>query len=264
MRLAHAPIVESERLYGDTCLTWFAATEVARGASPGRFLMLRCCEQVPGQPSCDPLLPRPMSYHRVRQGTDGLEFAVLYDIVGRGTTWLAQRQPGDRVFVWGPLGRGYTIRPRAQNLLLVGGGIGVAPLVWLAEVAVEKGRSVTLLLGGRSAEQIFPARLLPREVELVVTTEDGSLGQRGLVTEPFAEHLPWADQVFACGPNPMFQAMAEVVRSSPVRRPVQVLLEERMGCGAGICYGCAVETRKGMRLVCRDGPRFDLRDVFRG
>jgi dihydroorotate dehydrogenase electron transfer subunit len=263
MRTAHARVTENRRLYGDTVVTWFAAPQLIRGAGPGQFVMLRCsAETAPGRPACDPLLPRPMSYHRVREGPDGLEFAILYDVVGRGTQWLAGRAPGETAFVWGPLGRGYSIRPRSQNLLLVGGGIGVAPLVWLADVAVEKGKSVTLLLGARTAAQIFPAHLLPPEVELVVTTEDGSLGIRGLITEPYAEYLSWADQVFACGPSPMFEAMAEVLRRSRLRRPVQVLLEERMGCGWGVCYGCAVETKRGMRLVCKDGPRFELRDVF--
>ena len=78
----------------------------------------------------------------------------------------------------------------------------------------------------------------------------------------FVEHLEWCDQAFACGPNAMFRAMGDALRPAKHRRPVQVLLEERMGCGTGICYGCAVETRKGMKLVCRDGPRFELREVF--
>ena len=82
-----------------------------------------------------------------------------------------------------------------------------------------------------------------------------------MVTELLGERLPWADQVFACGPNPMFAAMAKVVRSARSRKPVQALLEERMGCGTGVCYGCAVFTRKGVKLVCRDGPRFELREV---
>ena len=177
----------------------------------------------------------------------------------------------------GPLGRGFDVRATSQHLLLVAGGIGVAPLVWLADDAVECGKSVTLVLGGRSAEQIFPASLLPPQVELVVTTEDGSLGQRGLATEAFSEHLEWCDQAFACGPNEMFQAMAEALpdrqataRRKRGRRPsrprpsksVQVLLEERMGCGTGICYGCSVKTHRGMRLVCMDGPMFELQDVF--
>lgn len=268
-------VTETERLYGRTFVTWFAGPGVVRGAYPGQFVMLRCADlsakalaerpEGPFQGSDlahDPLLPRPMSIHRIRERDGGVEFAVLYDIVGRGTEWLARRQPGDFVYGWGPLGRGFAVGRTSRHLLLVAGGIGVAPLVWLADREVARGRNVTLVAGGRSAEHIFPARLLPPEVEFVVTTEDGSAGRKGLATDAFAELLEWSDQVFACGPNAMFQAMAHIVRERRARRSVQVLLEERMGCGTGICYGCAVETRKGMRLVCKDGPRFDLRDVW--
>jgi dihydroorotate dehydrogenase electron transfer subunit len=273
MKLAFARVTETERLYGDAHVTWFVAPELLRGATPGQFVMLRCVApsllgeappravDLPG----DPLLPRAMSIHRVRPGPDGPEWSILYDIVGRGTEWLAGRRAGDLVFCWGPLGHGYTVRRGAQHLLLVAGGIGVAPLVWLADEAAAQGKNVTFVLGGRSAQQIFPPALLPREAEVVITTEDGSLGRRGLATEAFVEHLEWCDQAFACGPNAMFRAMADAMRPTPVsisRRPVQVLLEERMGCGTGICYGCAVKTRKGMRLVCKDGPKFELREVF--
>ena len=271
MNATFARVVESERLYGDTHVTWFAPSDVARDAHPGQFVMLRCVEaRATGEavPSAldlpeDPLLPRAMSIHRFRPGPDGREWSILYDVVGRGTEWLASRRAGDFVFCWGPLGHGYAVRDSSRQLLLVAGGIGVAPLVWFADEAVDQGLSVTLVLGGRTKEQIFPASLLQPEVEVVVTTEDGSLGQRGLATEAFVAHLEWCDQAFACGPNAMFRAMADAMRGARARRPVQVLLEERMGCGTGICYGCAVETRRGgMKLVCKDGPKFELRDVF--
>jgi dihydroorotate dehydrogenase electron transfer subunit len=270
MNTLFARVVENEQLYGDTYATWFAAPEMLRGATPGQFVMLRCVEPVPQSESTldasalsdEPLLPRAMSIHRVRQGTDGQEWAILYDVVGRGTRWLAARKPGDLVFCWGPLGHGYDVTAASRQLLLVGGGIGVAPLVWLADEAVAAGKSVTMVLGGRTAEQIFPAARLPREVEVVVYTEDGSAGRKGLATEGFTEYLEWCDQAFACGPNAMFAAMADVMRPLRSRRSVQVLLEERMGCGTGICYGCAVETRKGIRLVCKDGPKFELREIY--
>ena len=271
MNASFARVVQNERLYGSTHVTWFAPSGAAQGAEPGQFVMLRCVEalgrgEAPasalGLPE-DPLLPRAMSIHRFRPGTDGLEWSVLYDVVGQGTAWLAARRPGDEVFCWGPLGHGYTVRETSSQLLLVAGGVGVAPLVWLADDAIDRGRSVTLVLGGRTKEQIFPASLLQPEVEVVVTTEDGSLGRKGLATEAFVEHLEWCDQAFACGPNAMFGAMADAMRGVRARRSVQVLLEERMGCGTGICYGCAIETRRGgMKLVCRDGPKFELRDVF--
>ena len=305
MKTAWATVIESQRLYGDTWVLWLHAPQVARGAAPGRFLMLRCNDVGPGHGRHDlaatfrsppagphegrgglppeagppaaeklasttfsaasygpPMLPRPMSYHRLRPAGDGHDFAILYEVVGRGTQWLSQRRPGDSIFVHGPLGRGCSVRPSASHLLLVAGGIGVAPLIYLADEEVARGRHVTLIQGTRSAEGLFPARLLPPEVEVAVTTEDGSAGQRGLVTDLVPEYLSWADQVFACGPSAMFTTLADVMRRSQSRRPVQVLLEEVMPCGTGICYGCAVKTRRGVRLICKDGPRFELRDVF--
>ena len=263
MNIAWATVVESGRAYGDTRVLWLHAPEVARGAVPGQFLMLRCS----GDGA--PFMPRPMSYHRLRPAQDGgQDFAILYEVIGRGTQWLSHRQPGDRILVWGPLGRGYAVRRGVGNLLLVAGGIGVSPLVWLADEQVARGRHVTLIQGARSADGLFPAHLLAPEVEVVAVTEDGSQGQRGLATDLVPEYLSWADQVFACGPNAMFRALAEVVRrvegegARRRRKPVQVLLEEVMPCGTGICYGCGIMTRRGVRLVCKDGPRFELRDVF--
>ena len=269
MKTAWCRVLESERLYGDTHVLWLDGAEVARGATPGQFVMLRCHDEPPGGgPAGPPLFARPMSYHRLRGGPTSPQFAILYDVVGRGTTWLSQRKPGDRVFAWGPLGHGCAVRRPAQNLLLVTGGIGVAPLVWLADEAVAAGKNVVMLMGARSASGVFPSHLLPPEVEVIVTTDDGSLGRKGLVTEVVGDYLSWADQVFACGPNAMFQGLAEVVRrfegegARRGRKLVQVLLEEVMPCGTGICYGCGTMTRKGVKLICRDGPRLELRDVF--
>jgi len=251
-----AEVIESVRLYGDTHLLWFDALDVA-GATPGQFLMAYIGEAV------DPLLGRAMSIHRLREGERGPEFAILFDVVGRGTRWLAGRRPGDMVEMVGPLGRGFGPMERVQRTLLVGGGIGSAPLVWLADELVAQGREVTLILGGRTPAQIFPAERLHPSVELVVTTEDGALGERGRVTTPFARLLPWCDQAFACGPDPMFEALWNVVRDSGLRKPVQGLMEARMACGIGICYSCAVfPKRGGVKLVCHDGPMFELQDLY--
>ncbi|HJT95423.1 MAG TPA: hypothetical protein VJ777_26375, partial [Mycobacterium sp.] len=210
--------------------------------------------------------PRPMSYYRTRQTPTGPEWGLLYDVVGRGTAWLANRKPGDQIYAWGPLGRGYEIGRNSRNLLLVAGGVGVAPLVWLADEACAKGLNVTMIVGARDASRIYPASMLHPQVEVVVTTDDGSAGRKGFVTDPFAELYEWCDQAFACGPNVMMQALAAVARKQRVRRSIQCLLEERMGCGTAICYGCAVEVRvrggKTMKLVCKDGPMFEARDVW--
>ncbi|MDP9236137.1 MAG: dihydroorotate dehydrogenase electron transfer subunit [Chloroflexota bacterium] len=275
MKVAYAEVVENQRLYADTFVTWFRSPALGNGAVPGQFVMLRCTDDEVAtatiynlQPTtyADPLLPRPMSYYRLRNGAEGPEWAILYDVVGRGTAWLSKRKPGETVCAWGPLGNGYKIGRTSRNLLLVAGGIGVAPLVWLADEAVTKGLSVTMVIGARTADLLYPAKLLPAEVEVVVTTDDGSAGRKGFVTEPFGELLEWCDQAFVCGPTPMFRSLAEAARKSKTRRSVQALLEERMGCGTGICYGCAVEVRvrggRSMKLVCKDGPRFEIRDVY--
>jgi dihydroorotate dehydrogenase electron transfer subunit len=256
MKLERAIVVSQEEIYDNTYLMWLSCPPVARGASSGRFLMIRCSD------GCDPLLPRPMSFHRFRDLGGERQFAILYDVRGRGTALLSQRKPGDELPLFGPLGRGYSVGPHAQNLLLVAGGVGIAALIALADQAIAAGQSVTLLQGARNGAKLYPSELLPPEVEAVSATDDGSAGHHGYVTDLLPQYLSWADQVFACGPTPMFAGMANVVREARIRKPVQALLEERMGCGTGICYGCAVFTRKGVRLVCRDGPRFELRSVF--
>ena len=250
-------VTESARLYGETHVLWLTLPEAMQAARPGQFVMAYVGE------ADDPLLGRPMSYHRMRDGSAGREFALLFDVVGRGTDWLSRRRPGDGVRVVGPLGRGFDPRPQVAHMLLVGGGIGCAPLIWLADEFVEQGREVTLVLGGRSAPQLFPAPLLPPAVEVVDITEDGSAGERGLVTAPFERLLPWSDQAFACGPEPMMRAMFGVLRRSVHAKPVQGLLEAPMACGLGICYACAIfPQRGGVKLVCHDGPMFDLRDLY--
>ncbi len=256
LKLERARVVSQEELYEDTHLMWLSCPAVARGAAPGRFLMIHCTDAL------DPLLPRPMSFHRFREAGGERQFAILYDVRGRGTAWLSGRKAGDALTMFGPLGRGFEVDAGSENILLVAGGLGVAAVVSLADEAVAAGRSVTLLQGARTAAKLCPPEHLPAEVEAISATDDGSEGHRGRVTELLAERMPWADQVFACGPNLMFESMAAVVREMRTRKPVQVLLEERMGCGTGVCYGCAVFTRKGVRLVCRDGPRMELREAF--
>lgn len=257
MRREAVVVTESARLYGETHILWLRLPDAFAHATPGQFVMAYVSERY------DPLLGRAFSFHRVRDGADGREFSILFDVVGVGSDWLSRRAPGDLVEMVGPLGQGFEPRPRVEQMLLVAGGIGVAPLIWLAESLLAEGRRVTLVLGGRGAAQIYPPELLPPELEVVITTEDGSLGQRGRVTAPFGDLLGWCDQAFTCGPNPMFEAMHDVLRDSGQRKPVQALLEETMACGMGICYACAVFPRRGgVRLVCTDGPMFDLRDLY--
>jgi len=188
------------------------------------------------------------------------QLALLFTVVGRGTKWLAERGEGDMLDLLGPLGHGFEISSRA--LLLLAGGIGIAPLVFLAEKGLADNRSVALILGAPTASQLYPPHLLLAEVKLVVATEDGSAGRRGMVTDLLAELAPEADQIFACGPLAMYKAIAPIIKGEKGEKSVQVSMEVRMGCGFGACYGCAIETKAGMRFVCRDGPVFELKDVI--
>ena len=206
----------------------------------------------------DPLLRRPFSIHRVAPLSSPNQLALLFTVVGRGTKWLAERGEGDMLDLLGPLGHGFEVH--SHKLLLVAGGIGIAPLVALAEKGIADGAQISLVLGAPKKAQLYPPHLLPAEAKLVVATEDGSVGRKGMVTDLLAELAPEADQIFACGPVSMYRSMAS--RGILDGKSVQVSMEVRMGCGFGGCYGCAIETKKGVKLVCQDGPVFDLKDII--
>ena len=212
--------------------------------------MVRCGEES--------LLRRPLSIHQLGKA----KLAFLFTVVGKGTHWLAQCQAGDNIDLLGPLGNGYSLYPDSHNLLLVAGGIGIAPLCFLAQEALNQGCSVTLLLGAPTATQLYPGDLLPSGAELVIATEDGTTGKKGMITDLLPDFARWADQTFACGPSSMYRAMATQSQQLLEAKSVQVSLEMRMGCGLGICYGCSLRTKRGLKQVCRDGPVFELNDIF--
>lgn len=252
MRLFTARVVENERIMPATTVLTVDAGRAARGAAPGQFLHIRCGE------GSDPLLRRPMSIYR----TEGDTIQLMIRDVGVGSHWLVGREPGDELDCLGPLGHGFRLLPEARSLLMVGGGYGVAPLVGLAERALARdGASVALAVGAFTAELVFPARLLPIEVEYLVATDDGSAGYHGFVTDLVPERLQWADAIYACGPLPMMAALARIVRERDPRKPAQIAMEERMGCAMGVCLGCVIETSRGPLRVCTEGPVFDIRQV---
>lgn len=250
MRQAKAAVISNDEVMPSVHLIWLDCPQIASPAWPGQFVMVRCGEDL------EYMLRRPFSIHQ----RDGNKIALIFNVVGKGTQWLSQRQAGDELDLLGPLGKGFTIQSGSQNFLLVAGGIGLAPLVFLAQQALNQGQTVTLLLGALTASQLYPERLLPSEVKLITTTEDGTAGKKGMITDYLADFSGGADQVFACGPMAMYQTMARMPELK--NKPVQISLEVRMGCGLGICYGCTVKTRKGLRQVCRDGPIFELNAIL--
>jgi dihydroorotate dehydrogenase electron transfer subunit len=251
MKQSICAISRNEEVLPGIFQMWLKAPELTDGTCPGQFVMVRCGE--------DTVLRRPLSVHRV----DDDKLALLFQVRGKGTEWLSHCQKDDKLDVFGPMGNGFKIIPRAKNLLLVAGGIGIAPLYYLADSALSAGKRVTLLLGAATANQLYPESLLPSGVEPFLATEDGSAGHKGMVTDLLPEYETSADQVFACGPLPMLRYMAKEQKKLGIKgKSVQVSLEMRMGCGLGVCYGCTIRTKNGLKQVCKDGPVFSLGEVI--
>jgi dihydroorotate dehydrogenase electron transfer subunit len=241
---------------------YYAMTVIAPGVAarfrPGQFVAVAV-----GGPQTSTLLRRVFSIYEVRPDHGGtVEF--VFAVVGPGTRWLAERRTRDLLDVAGPLGRPFPLPRDPVNALLVGGGYGSAPLFPLAGRLRDRGCTVDFLLGAASADRVFGALSARRTGRsAVVTTEDGSMGARGLVTDLLTQviHETRADVIYACGPMAMLRQVTTVAGRYDI--PVQTLVEESMACGTGVCMTCVLPVvgDDGVtRMVrsCVDGP------VFRG
>jgi dihydroorotate dehydrogenase electron transfer subunit len=219
---------------------------------PGQFYMLAAAERWGGGEGERPFLARAFSVCRTRG--KGLDF--LLEDIGPGTRRLATLAPGEDVWLVGPLGAGFrapwVVDPSARRALLVGGGIGVAPLVIWSETLAASNVESRVLLGFRSASYSVAADLFADQAE--IATDDGSTGRAGLVTELLATELDRTSDavVYACGPPAMLEAVRRICAASAVA--AELALEEAMACGFGACFGCVVRTRTGYRRICVDGP----------
>jgi dihydroorotate dehydrogenase electron transfer subunit len=250
MKQIAVQVISNRRVAPGMFLIWVEAAEIALAAKPGQFVMVQCGE--------DAVLRRPLSVHSIY----GDNLALLFALRGKGTEWLAQRKKGDAVDIFGAMGNGFTIRPKAKNLLLVAGGIGIAPLCYLAEKGIWTNKNVTILLGAASAKQLYPRKYLPPDTEVVIATDDGSAGHKGLVTDLLGEYAAAADQIAVCGPLPMYKFMADNRKKLGIQgKAVHVSMEMRMGCGVGVCYGCTIRTKNGLKQACKDGPVFGLDEI---
>ena len=252
-------ILAVDEVMGDsTLLTLSLPQGLATSVLPGHFVDVLC--RIEG--SFDPLLRRPYSIFRTDPRANTLTLMVRP--FGRGSTWLSRRKVGEVLDVLAPLGNTYEIKPRSRNLLMVAGGVGVAPLVFLTDYALARNMNVTFLMGSASADGLLAPAFLPNAVEYLTATDDGSGGHHGFVTDLVPNYMQWADQIFSCGPEPMFRSLRDV--ANPLRmqgKPtVQVSVERTMACGLGACLGCVVETRRGMQTSCVQGPIYDMDDVI--
>jgi dihydroorotate dehydrogenase electron transfer subunit len=249
-------IVDHRRISADYYALKIQAPEIARAARPGQFVMIRLDDVH------DPLLRRPFGFSRIvppRKKTQGGPaegwFEICYQVVGRGTARLTRLREGERADVLGPLGRGFWREEGRERVILVGGGIGIAPLLpWAEELRGKRegrkgGAAKTrpeILLGGRDAQRLLGIREMKRMgLEPQVATEDGSAGLKGTATDLLEREVlrqgHEATAIYACGPMAMLARVAQIAEQFDV--PCQVLLESRMACGVGACLGCAVKVR---------------------
>lgn len=251
-----AELVGKEQLKPDIYRFTIESKEIAKDAMPGHFLEIKVSDLT------EPLLRRPISIYHVDKENDMIAF--IFQVKGKGTEILAQKQVGDTIDTLGPLGYGtFEIKENAKVAIL-GGGIGVFPLYELAKRLREKNTQVDIYLGFRGEKQV----VLEDEFskignELILATDDGSYGKNGFAIQFLAERIKEYDMIYSCGPLPMLKALQKLAAENSI--PCQISLEERMGCGIGACLGCAVKVISGKEPryghVCKEGPVFYANEV---
>ena len=199
-------------------------------------------------------LRRPISVCNYEEG----ELTIIYKVVGKGTDLMSQMAEGTQLDVLTGLGNGFDVDHDCEKPLVVGGGVGVPPLYRLTRDLIARGKDVTVVLGFNTESEIFYAEEFEAlGAKVILATADGSVGVKGFVTDAIRESGVEADYFYSCGPLPMLKALCNSLEISG-----EVSLEERMGCGFGICMGCSIQTTKGAKRVCKDGPVFRKEEVI--
>lgn len=229
---------------------------VSEMGNPGQFVHLKVTE------AASPLLRRPISISEINK--EKKQFTMIYRAEGAGTQLLSKKKVEDVVDVLGPLGNGFPIDQitSSETALLVGGGIGVPPLLELSTQLVAKGVMVQHVLGFQSKNAVFLEEEFSALGKTIITTDDGSYGYQGFVTDAIKDHELQFDTMFTCGPTPMLKALERL----HAHKPLFLSLEERMGCGIGACFACVCHTGDdptgtSYKKVCSDGPVFKAGEV---
>lgn len=258
-----AEVLENRKIAPVSWILKVHAPEMAPAIKPGQFVNLHT------SPGIVPLLRRPMSVHRViHHGGVATGFCVLYDVIGPGTRHLSLLKPTQRIDVLGPLGNSIRMPPGTKRAILVAGGVGVGPIKIVAEALQASGvRDIHVCYGARDRDHSVPAdEAAPHGCRVLITTDDGSVGKKGRVTDSLKDllgqgRLAKGDYVFVCGPVPMFRAVRDLL--APLGIEAEAATEEFMGCGFGVCNGCPLRQRQpdgsvAYRLCCTDGCIFPL------
>ena len=250
-----AIVVDKRDLGGGIMELWLMAPDIAAQAVPGQFVALYCTDG-------SRLLPRPISICDVDGERQKLR--LVFRMVGEGTKELAAKRVFESVSVLGPLGNGYPKEVGAYPLL-VGGGIGIPPMLFLARELWQQGKKVSIVLGFRDANT-FLVEEMAEYAAVYLATDDGSLGTKGTVLDAIKENGLQFDWIGACGPMPMLRGIKRLAQRK--NTPAYLSLEERMACGIGACLGCVCKTAKAdghthvhNTRICTEGPVFDAQEV---
>ncbi len=251
-------LIRTESMTRDVVRLTFHAPDIAATAHPGQFIMVQTTTT-----GNDPLLRRPFSIHQVNNNG---ALQILFKVLGRGTELLAKRQEGEFVSLLGPLGKGFTL-DNGDASCLIGGGMGIAPMLFLAHSLRRQGKTPTVILGARTGDELVPLLADFKQLGVVVqaVTNDGSFGSHGFVTDIFKDiHFPAHSInpiVYTCGPRPMMAAI--FLQCQHKNLSCQVSMETTMACGIGACLGCAIPLKSGgYAHVCADGPVFSAKDLL--
>jgi len=256
----YASVRFNEKVAQETFLMGLESPEICREAEPGHFVMIRVSE------GTDPLLRRPFSICSVEG--DSL-FLILYRVVGQGTSIMSKAGKGDRLSVLGPLGKGFELPQPGEVPILVAGGVGIAPIIFLAQTLGSD--KALLMTGFRTSDEIVDKKICGlSDYQISIATDDGTAGHPGFVTDLLEDHLDGnkkeSPSVFACGPAPMLKKVASLTQRRSI--PCQVSLESLMACGVGACQGCAVLAASAEKQayfhVCEDGPVFHSESIAWG
>lgn len=231
----------------------FDAPELAREVQPGQFVHIRVSDGL------EPFFRRPFSVYRARKHVE-----IFFEPVGPGTKILSRKKKGDELDVLGPLGTPFTLPSKnIKQVVMIAGGIGIAPFLALSDVLKKRKLELVLLYGGRTKEHVYPMKEFKENgVKVHVATDDGSVGAKGRVSQLFSkiDLNPRTTMVYTCGPNPMMAAVQKFCGEHQLKG--EAACEEIMACALGACLGCSIQTKSGYKTVCYDGPVFDLQEVL--
>jgi len=243
-------VVENRKINNDYYVLKLASKTDLPKILPGHFVELLVAD------TRNAFLRRPISIYDVQPECNSFE--LLIQIVGEGTQLMAKLEAGDTINAMYPLGNGFGTKTSAKSVLLVGGGVGVAPLLYLAKQLNEEGIRPKILLGGRAAGNIIEVENFAKYGDVLISTEDGSIGEKGFVTQHSVMKEP-IDKIYTCGPDPMMRAVADIAFERNI--DCEVSLENMMACGIGACLCCVTDTKEGHKCVCTDGPVFNTKEL---